>query len=361
MEVVVWCSRPKPVNYFNGGVTMRGVSRRNLAVLIVSAFFLLTTVPVFANTIQIRFSSIFPVQQVITKQIIIPWIDKINKESGGKVKITLYPSGALGKPNAQIDLVTKGIADMTYHLADYTPGRFPLTTVFSLPFIPPSGQKVSEAMWKTFEKEPAYQKEYSDFKVLALFGHSGGHFYTVKKPIQTIADFKGMKIRSANPAISKALTLWGAVPIDQPITETYQAMQLGVIDGTVLVWEGMQVFKLNEVAKYATQADLYTMPMMIVMNKNTWNKLPKDVQDLIDSTTGLQMSSEAGLAFDEAEKPFKKMALDRGMKEYTFSPEEYKKFTESTLPLRDEWVAEMNQKGYPAKQVLNTVLGFVEK
>jgi len=338
---------------------MRGVFRKSLAVLIVSTIVVFATVPVFADTIQIRFSSIFPVQQVITKEIIIPWIDKINKESGGKVKITLFPSGALGKANAQIDLVTKGIADMTYHLADYTPGRFPLTTVFSLPFIPPSGQKVAEAMWKTFEKEPAYQKEYSDFKVLALFGHSGGHFFTVKKPIQTIADFEGMKMRTANPAISKALTLWGAVPIEQPIVESYQAMQLGVIDGTVLVWEGMQVFKLNEVAKYATLANLYTMPMMIVMNKDTWNKLPKDVQDLIDSTTGLQMSSDAGLAFDEVEKPFRKMALDRGMKEYTFSDAEYKKLKDSTMPLRDEWVTEMSQKGYPAKEVLDTVLGYV--
>ena len=330
--------------------------------LILSSALLLSVNPVFAKTtIKLTFASGFPVQQVITGKIIVPWISEIEKLSGGEVQIKLFPAGALGKAPESYDIAEKGIADMSYHLADYTPGRFPLTSVFSLPFIVPSGQKVSEAMWKTFEKEPKFQEEYSKVKVLALFGHRGGHFHTVKTPIRSMTDFKGLKMRTANPSISKALTLWGAVPVAQPITETYQALQLGVLDGSVLPYEGLVTFKLNEVTKYSTIADLYTMPMMIVMNKATWNGLPKNVQELIDSTAGLKMSSAAGKAFDDAEVPFRELNLKKGIEEIVLDSAELAKMKEITMPLRDEWVKEMEGKSLPGKEILKTALEFTKE
>ena len=330
--------------------------------LILSSALLLSVNPVFAKTtIKLTFASGFPVQQVITGKVIVPWINEIEKLSNGEVQIKLFPAGALGKAPESYDIAEKGIGDMAYHLADYTPGRFPLTSVFSLPFIVPSGQKVSEAMWKTFEKEPKFQEEYSKVKVLALFGHRGGHFHTVKQPIRSMADFKGLKMRTANPSISKALTLWGAVPVAQPITETYQALQLGILDGSVLPYEGLVTFKLNEVTKYSTIADLYTMPMMIVMNKASWNGLPKNVQDLIDSTAGLKMSSAAGKAFDDAEIPFRELNLKKGIEEIILNPAELTKMKEITMPLRDEWVKEMEGKGLPGKEILKTALEFTKE
>ncbi len=328
-------------------------------ILILSGLLLLFAVSqASAKTINLRFSSPFPTMQTITGKIIQPWIEEINKASEGKVKIKLYPAGALGKAPAQFDLAEKGLADFSYHLADYTPGRFPLTSVFSLPFMPPSGEKVSEAMWKTFQKEAKYREEYSKVKVLALFGHRGGNFYTVNTPIKTMTDFKGLKIRTANPSISKALKLWGAVPVAQPITETYQSLQLGILDGTVLPYEGMVVFKLNELAKYSTIGNLYTMPMMIVMNKKKWNKLPEDVKALIEKTTGLGMSMAAGKAFDDMETPFRGICLKKGMEETVLDPAEYQKMKDSTLPLRDEWVKEMEAKGLPGKAIFKTATGF---
>lgn len=332
------------------------------SVLLFTGFLLLLfTCPVAAETINLRFSSPFPTMQTITGKIIQPWIDEINKAGEGKVNIKLYPAGALGKAPDQFDVAEKGLADFSYHLADYTPGRFPLTSVFSLPFMVPSGEKVSKAMWETFQKEVKYQEEYNKVKVLALFGHPGGNFYTVNTPINTMADFKGLKIRTANPSISKALSIWGAVPVAQPITETYQSMQLGVLDGTVLPYEGMVVFKLNELAKYSTMGNLYTMPMMIVMNQKSWDKLPEDVKNLIDSTTGLKMSMAAGKAFDDMEKPFREICLKKGMKEIILDSVEYQKMVDSTLPLREEWTKEMEAKGLPGKAIFKTALGFIEE
>ena len=341
-------------------MAMKGVTKTSVLCL-TGLFLLLSTSPVVAKTIKLRFSSGFPTVQTITGKIIQPWIEEINKASEGKVHIKLYPAGALGKPPGQFDVAEKGLADFSYHLAYYTPGRFPLTSVFSLPFMPPSGEKISEAMWKTFKKEAKYREEYRKVKVLALFGHPGGHFHTVNTPIRSMADFKGLKIRTANPSISKALSIWGAVPLAQPITETYQSLQLGVLDGTVLVWEGMGVFKLNELTKYATIGNLYTMPMMIVMNKKSWDKLPEEIKTLIDNTTGLKMSMAAGKAFDDMEKPFRGMALKKGIEEIYLDPAEYQKMKDSTLPLREEWAKEMEAKGLPGNQILKTALGFIEE
>jgi TRAP-type C4-dicarboxylate transport system substrate-binding protein len=329
--------------------------------LVLSGVLLLSVNPVFAKTIELRFSSPFPAQQVINKKIIIPWIEEIEKASGGEVKIKLFPAGALGKAPEQFDIAEKGIADMSYHLADYTPGRFPLTTVFSLPFMVPTGQKVSEAMWETFQKEPKYQEEYSKVKVLALFGHAGGQFHTVKTPIRKISDFNGLKMRTANPSISKALQIWGAVPVAQPITETYQALQLGILDGSALPYEGTEIFKLNEVIKYTTIVDLYTMPMMIVMNKKSWESLPTNVQELIDGTTGLKMSSAAGKTFDDAEVPFREKTLKKGIEEIILAPSELAKMKESTLTLRGEWVADMEKKGLSGKEILKTALFYTQE
>jgi TRAP-type C4-dicarboxylate transport system substrate-binding protein len=323
--------------------------------------FLSTASIVSAKEIQLRFSSAFPSMQTITGKIIKPWVDQINKAGKGKVNIRLYLAGALGKAPDQYALAETGVADLSYHLADYTPGRFPMTSVFSLPFMVPSGEKVSEAMWKTFQQEPKYAEEYKKVKVLALFGHPGGHFHTVKKPIRSMADFKGLKMRTANPAISEALKIWGATPVSLPITETYQALERNILDGTVLVWEGMGVFKLNEVCKYATLADLYTMPMMIVMNLAKWNSLPADVKELLESTTGLKMSMEAGAAFDRMEKPFREKSLKLGMEEIKLDPAELDKLRTSTIPLRAAWVKEYTAKGFPAQQILDTAVKFISE
>lgn len=336
---------------------MKRITTKSVLIL-TGVLLLFVTTQVSAKTINLRFSSPFPTMQTITGKIIQPWIEEINKASKGKVKIKLYPAGALGKAPGQFDIAEKGLADFAYHLADYTPGRFPLTSVFSLPFMPPSGEKVSEAMWRTFQKEAKYREEYSKVKVLALFGHRGGNFYTVNTPVKSMADFKGLKIRTANPSISQALKLWGAVPVAQPITETYQSLQLGILDGTVLPYEGMVVFKLNELAKYSTIGNLYTMPMMIVMNKKSWNKLPEDVQTLIEKTTGLQMSMAAGKAFDDMEIPFRGLCLKKGMTENILDPAEYQKMKDSTLPLRDEWIKDMEAKGLPGKAIFKTALEF---
>lgn len=311
---------------------------------------------VLAETYELKLASPFPPMQVITRTIIKPWAEEIEKVSNGKITVKLFLGGALGKAPAHYELAEKGLVDISYHLHDYTPGRFPMTSVFSLPFMTPTAKKTSEAMWKTFEQEADFRKEYDNVKVLALFCHPGGDFHMATKPIRTVADFKGLKIRSANAFVNDALQLWNAIPVSMPITETYQSMERGVVDGTVLPWEGLATFKLEEVTKYSTITDFYTMTMIIVMNKKKWDSLPKDVQAMIDATTGLKMSIRAGEEFDATDVPFRKRVLDKGVEEIFLSDADKQKLVDMTMPMREKWIKEAEAKGLNGQQVLKTAL-----
>jgi TRAP-type C4-dicarboxylate transport system substrate-binding protein len=321
----------------------------------------LSTGMVSAKIIELKFAQPFSPKHTMQKKVFEPWAEKINKMTNGKVKVTFYPGGALGKTPDHYDLAEKGIADIIYVLQDYTPGRFPMTSVFELPFMIPSATKTSKAMWKTYEKFPEFQKEYKRVKPLALFCHPGGHFNTLKKPIRKIEDLKGLKFRTASPHVTKALKIFGAVPVNMPITEAYTALDRGVVDGTVLPWEGNFIFKLAELLKYGTEADFYTMTMMVVMNKRKWNSLPDDIKKVIDETTGMAMSLEAGKTYDQTNQPMKGLCLKKGMQAIQLPAAEKKKLEALTIPLRDEWIKEMDAKGLPGKAVLDAALQFINE
>jgi TRAP-type C4-dicarboxylate transport system substrate-binding protein len=314
-----------------------------------------------AETIELKFAQPFSPKHTMQTKVFEPWAEKINKMTNGKVSVRFFPGGALGKTPDHYDLAEKGIADIIYVLQDYTPGRFPMTSVFELPFMIPSAEKTSRAMWKTYEKFPAFQKEYGKVKTLALFCHDGGHFNSVKKPIRSLDDLKGMKFRTASPHVTEALKSFGAVPVNMPITETYTALERGVVEGTVLPWEGNFIFKLAELLKYGTEADFYTMTMMVVMNKKKWESLPDDVKKVIDETTGAVMSEEAGRVFDNVRPVMKDLCLKKGMEAIQLPESEKEKLKALTMPLRQEWIKEMAAKELPGEEVLKAAIQFLNE
>ena len=217
-------------------------------------------------------------------------------------------------------------------------------------------------MWKTYEKFPELQREYSDVKVLALFCHPPGHFNTINKPIRTLEDFKGLKIRTASqPGVINALKIFGAVPVTMAVSESYSALERGVVDGTVLPWEALSVFNQAELLKYSTEADFYTTAMMIVMNKRKYNSLPDDIKKVIDQTTGLVLSREVGRVYDSMRPVYKKRCLEKGMQTIQLPPEDTEKLKSLTMPIREEWVKDMEKKRLPGKAVLDAAIKFINE
>lgn len=248
---------------------------------------------------------------------------------------------------------------MVYILHDYTPGRFPMTSVFELPFMTPTAKIAAEAMWKTYEKYPDFQKEYAKVKPLALFCHPAGHFHTASKPLRSIADFKGIKMRTASPYVTLALKRFGAIPVEMPITETYTSLERGVVDGTVVPFEGLIIFKLQELVKYTTLADFYTVTMAVLMNERKWNKLPPDVQKVFEANSGLMLSSWCGDEYDKAEGPMKQIAVKQGIEMIELSSADKQTLRDLTKPMREEWIQSMAERGLDGKPVLDSALEYL--
>jgi TRAP-type C4-dicarboxylate transport system substrate-binding protein len=312
-----------------------------------------------AATIELKFTHSFSPKHVLQTGVFEPWGKKLAEQTNGQVKVTMFPGGALGKPGDLYKLAEKGIADIVYLLHDYSPGRFPMTSVFELPFMTPTSTIAGEAMWKTFEKYPDFQKEYSNYKVLGLYCHAAGHFHTTKKAIRSTDDFKGMKIRTASPSVTEALKIFGAIPVEMPVTETYTALERGVVDGTVVPFEGLVTFKFHELVKYSTLTDFYTVTMATLMNKAKYDSLPEDVKKVIDDNSGFVMSSWCGKRFDETEAPMKQEALASGLEAITLPEAELQKLHDLTIPLRESWIKSMADRGLDGKAVLEGALGFL--
>lgn len=340
---------------------------RKTSIIVATVVFLvgwmssLTSSPPWAKTIDLKFATGFSPKHTMQTKVFEPWAEKIGQMTDGKVKVTFFPGGALGKTPDHYDLAEKGITDISYTLHDYTPGRFPMTTVFELPFLIKSATSTSKAMWRLYEEFPEFRKEYDKVKTLALFCHPSGSFNTVKTPIRSLADLQGMKFRTASPHVTEALKIFGAIPVNMPVTETYTALERGVVEGTVLPWEGNFVFKLSELLKYGTETDFYTMTMLVVMNKRKWESLPEDVKKVIDETTGMAMSAEAGRVYDVTNEPMKQLCIKNGMQAIALPSAEKDKLESLTMPLRDQWVADMNKKGLPGQAVLDAAVEFINE
>lgn len=314
-----------------------------------------------ADTIQLKFAQPFPKKHTMQAKVFEPWAEKMNQLTNGKVKIIMYPGETLGKAVSHYHLAEIGKADIAYALHDYTPGRFQLTSVFELPFVITTAEKTSTAMWKTFQSFPEFQEEYRDVKVLALFCHPGGQLNTIAKPVKSLNDLNRMKLRTANPYVTKALIFYGAFPVNLPITETYLALKKGRIEGTVLPWEGNHIFKLSKLLRYVNEINFYTMTMMVVMNKRKWESLPADVKNVFEETTGRAMSTQAGRVYDKARPIMKEHCQKDGMTVITLPDDEKEKLKTISMILRKEWVNEMEHKGFPGENILRTVIRYVNE
>ena len=336
----------------------RRISFCLIGMAVLSLLLVATPNPSQAKTIVLTFAHPYPPMHPQHKNVLVPWAKRIEAASGGAVQIKFIPGGALGKPGQTYSIVEKGVADIGWDIADYTPGRFPLTTVIELPFMDKTAEKASVALWKTYEKFPAFKKEYADTKLLMLSAHAPGFFATVKKPVKSLNDLKGLKIKTASSFTTDALKLFGAVPVTQPVTETYTSLERGVLDGVVLPFDGIVIFKLNELLKYYTPADFYSLVFWVAMNKNKFESLPDNVKKIIEENSGLALSRAFGISFDQTYAAMKQICLKTGMKEVTFPDSEMQKLIKLTAPMKDQWVKDMEAKGLPGKAVLETVTRF---
>lgn len=228
------------------------------------------------------------------------WADEVAAASGGRINTTVFPAQTLGKAAQGYENAATGIADIAWTVQGYTAGRFPLSQVIELPGLFKTAAVGSCAFQKLYDSG-ALAAEYADTHVLYVHTHGEGLIHTKGKPVRTLADLKGLKIRRPTPTLGKLLTELGAEPIGMPAPGIYEAMQRGTIDGYMLPWEATQGFRLNEVSDTHTEFGFYSLAFVTTMNKAAYEKLPADLKSVIDAHSGMAWAVRAGRGYDAAD------------------------------------------------------------
>ncbi len=311
--------------------------------------------PAQAADFEFNLQSFLPAQATIPAKIIDVWADKIEAESEGRIKINRYASMQLGgKPPELLDQVLNGVVDMSWSVVGYTPGRFPSTEVFELPFLVNDAKTASAAFW-TMLDEGIAETEFADYKLLGGWVHGPGMIHSNKEVTQP-SDFNGMKIRGASRQINALLNTLGATPVGMPVPAVPEALSKGVIDGTTIPWEVTKALKVPELVENHTEFTgpmMYTVTFVLAMNKAKFDALPADLQAVMDDNSGLEFSAFAGQTMQEYDDPARELALDRGNNVVTLDAAQSAVWAAAAQPVYTNWLAEMSEKGIDGQALID--------
>ena len=294
------------------------------------------------------------------------WMDKVEKDSGGRIKFEGYPAMQLGGTPVQLyDQARDGVADITWTLPGNTAGRFPRIEVFELPFMMSNAEATSKAYWEYVQT--VAQDEFKEVVPLALQVHGPGVIHTVDKQVKTVADLKGLKMRAPTRQVTKLLGYLGATPVGMPLPGIPDALSKGTINGCVIPWEVVPSVKVHELTKFHAEFDpaggaLYTTTFVMGMNRNKYNSLPTDLKRVIDDNSGLATSAWLGKTQSGNDPIGRKSASDRpGNTIFTVDTAEAQQFRRASRLVEVEWVEDMKKRGFDGNKLLDTARQLIEK
>lgn len=315
------------------------------------------------DTINLKFAYWAPPVSAPAVQGIIPWGEAIEKATNGRVKVTFFGGEAMAKAPDHYDLAMTGTADITWIDPNFTPGVFPLSEVFSLPFMFPDAEVASAAMWEIMDTYLA-GTDYKHVKVLWAWSVGVVDLFS-KKPVIKLEDFRGMKLAAMSPVQSSIYKALGAKGVYMIEPDVYTSLERGMIDGRFHNWEGAWIFKNFEVTNYRTvNVNISTMPNIIIMNKKKWDSLPADIQKIIMAESGLKYSVHMGKVFKDENAHFLKEIGEwdkkHGNPPITYlDPEEKKRWIAATQPVVEDWIKKRRKKALFAGKMVDDLRKFV--
>ncbi len=308
--------------------------------------------PALAQTTTLTMSSWVSPQHHLTSVVLQGWATEVEKATNGRVKFTMLPKHPSAPPGT-FDAVRDGLVDLSYVTASYTPARHILPLMPELPGMGDSALVNSVAYsrihWKYFQKVG----EYKGVKLLGVFTHGPGQMFT-KKPVASIADLQGLKIRTGGgvaEAVAKAL---GTSAFVKPAPESYELLSSGVADGVFFPLESIISFKLDTVLVQATlfPGGMYSSAFGLFMNEDKWKKLPKQDQEAIEKISGEHIARLAGKSWDDADQKGLAVLKKSGVKIVVASPELIAEVKKRSAPIIDDWIAKASAKGVDAIKIL---------
>ncbi len=313
--------------------------------------------------VTLRLHQMLPQQATIPARALIPWAQKVEAESGGKIKVQLFHAMALGGAPPQLyDQARDGVVDLTWTVLGYTPGRFNKSEVFELPFMSGSAEESSRAFQEYVEKFAA--DEFREVKLIAVHTHGPGLFHT-KTPVTGLESLRGMKVRGGSRVINNMLTKLGATPVGMPVPAVTDALSKGTIDGTTIPWEVTPSLKVTELVKnhttFAGKQGLYTQTFAFSMNRASYDKLPADLKAVIDKNSGIETAALFGRAMDEGDKVGREIAEKAKNNIVALDVAETQRWRRTAATVETDWVNEMKGKNIDGAKLLSEARALIAK
>jgi TRAP-type C4-dicarboxylate transport system substrate-binding protein len=288
------------------------------------------------------------------------WVDELKEKSNGRLNITIFPANTMGPVQNYADYARTGVADITWFLHGATPGRFPLTEVVQLPYMVGSAE-IGTKVLNDPEVLKLLEPEYQGVKILYLLTHQPGGLHTASKPVRTVDDIKGLRIRFASVTIKSFIAALGGTPVGVPPSGIADALQKNTIDGCFVDYGGAHTaFRLGGLVKYTTEMYSYVSSFGVVMNPNSFANLPPDLQKLIEETTRPRIE-QVGKLWDSADAPGKQYLMSEGDTPIVLSKEQDTLFKQIGNDDSKKVLAELDGKGLAATKVHAAMTAAAEK
>ncbi len=300
---------------------------------------------------ELKLSYFMSPKHPMNKAVFAPFAEKLEALSGGKMTVKQFPAGELGKgPQQQYKRAIDGVAEVVFGIPGYTASIFPRTMLVAIPGVVPNAIDGTEMLWGA---KNYLDTEFQNVKLLAMWSNEVAVLITRDKAVRSLADVKGMKIRAPSAADAPFIKAWGAIPVQMPVGETYNALSNGVVDAVMIGSSGIGSFKLNEPAKYiTTNLPASAAAFYLVMNKKVWDGLSDEEKGWVDAASGIELSRMGGKAYDAAGKRGLKLAAEGGVEIIELSEAERAKFSEVSQAEVQKVLDDMIAEGIPADAIL---------
>ena len=294
-----------------------------------------------------------------------PWAQRVEKDSGGKVKIDIYPSMTLGgHPPQLFRQVADGVVDIVWTVNGYTPGLFPRSEAFELPTVFTNDIAATNlAMRDMFDEYLA--PEYDAVHVCFNHVHAGQAIHMASSPVHSPADTKGKKLRVPGPTGVDVVKAMGATPVSMPVPALPQALSTHTVDGALIPWEIIPALKLQDVTKYQIEGPnknrFGTTTFQVSMNKARWNSLSPDIQAAFNKNCDREWLKECAKIWRDDDDHGIKVAVDAGNTYIVLTDAEMAEFNTVLAPVVDKWIKDHKSAPFDSAKIVAAAKAAIAK
>lgn len=293
---------------------------------------------------------------------IVPWAEAVERATEGRVRINVLNT-PLGTPAAHFDMAESGIADITFGVQGYQPGRFVTSKAVELPFLGGSAESISVAYWRIFERYLEQAGEYDGVKVLGVYTHGPGQIFNNVRPITSLEDLQGIRIRVGGGVITQTADALGMEALHKPANEVYTLLSSGVIDGVAFPQETVKSYNISEFIEYATiiPGGFYNVSWFLVMNQSKFDQLSEADQEAVMSVSGEHFARMVGRAWDQADATAVEFMEAEGIQVDVAPPSLVAAMRERTQGVEEAWYDEVARMGLDGPTIMRELRAEIER